>query len=192
MTGPLITVGSGVQCIDGVCELPSFPANQQKDEDTMTTNANANASESVRSIITADDRFAVLDTIYRYATAIDIRDWSLFRTVFTDDAYVDFGFMTWDSGDTFTTFMQETHDPAGRTLHRMSNTVITDTGDENTIQARTYGDAVVLQADNTTGTIANAWYDDTLVRTAEGYRIARRVVHMISMRNVGRNLAAEM
>ncbi|OII11495.1 hypothetical protein BIU97_06280 [Curtobacterium sp. MCBA15_009] len=133
----------------------------------------------------------MLDTIYRYATGIDVRDWKRFRTVFTDDAHVDFGFMQRETGDDFTDFMQEAHDPAGRTLHRMSNTTITRLGADE-LEARTYGDAVVLQADNTSGTIANAWYDDTLVRTRDGFQISRRVVHMISMRNVGPNLVAEM
>lgn len=103
--------------------------------------------------ISADLRFEVLDLVYRYATGIDTRDWDLFRTVFTDDAEVDFGFARWESGDAFAAFMQETHDPAGRTLHRMTNTVITGVAP---LTARTYGDALVLEGDNLAGTIANA------------------------------------
>jgi 3-phenylpropionate/cinnamic acid dioxygenase small subunit len=141
--------------------------------------------------VTADERFAVLDTIYRYATGIDTRDWELFRTAFTDDAAVDFGFAQWADSDSFVAFMRDGHDPAGRTLHRMSNTVITRAADGE-LTARTYGDAVVLHADNAAGTIANAWYDDTLVRTDDGYRIRRRTLHMISLRDIGPNLAADL
>lgn len=153
---------------------------------TDTTN-----TDTTRQTISAEERFAVLDAIYRYAAGIDNRDWTLFRTAFTDDAYVDFGFQQWDNGDDYTTFMQQTHDPAGRSLHRMSNTTITR-ADNDEVEARTYGEALILQADNTVGTIANGWYDDTLVRTSDGYRIRRRILHMISMRNIGPNLAAEM
>lgn len=143
------------------------------------------------SVVTAEERFAILDTIYRYATGIDARDWALFRSAFADDATVDFGFAQWSDGDSFTAFMKETHDPAGRTLHRMSNTVVTRTG-TGELTARTYGDAVVLQADNVSGTIANAWYDDAFVGSENGFRIRSRTVHMISMRTIGPNLAAEM
>lgn len=135
------------------------------------------------------EHFGVLDVVYRYSTGIDTRDWLLFRSAFTDDAEVDFGFARWADADTFASFMRETHEPAGRTLHRMSNTVVTR-GPKGTLIGRTYGDAVVLEADNGYGTIANAWYDDTFVPGDEGYRISRRAVHMISMRKIGPNLAA--
>lgn len=140
-------------------------------------------------LLPTDERFEILDLVHRYATGIDTRDWNLFRSAFTDDAHVDFGFAHWDGAAAFTTFMRETHDPAGRTLHRMTNTVVTGV---DPLTARTYGDALVLQADNLTGTIANAWYDDELVRTEQGLQIRRRAVHMISMRAIGPNLAADM
>ena len=178
MSAPLRTLATDAMvCAGGVCTIPD-PNTLQKDEPAMPIPA-----------LTADERFEILDLIHRYATAIDTRDWSLFRSAFTDDASVDFGFAQWDDSDSFTTFMRENHDPAGRTLHRMSNTVVTDV---DPLTVRTYGDAIVLQPDNITGTIANAWYDDELTRTAEGLRIRRRAVHMVSMRAIGPNLAAEL
>jgi len=193
MTDALIRIDGGMVCVDGVCTIPNPTASGHPPTgETMTsTTAPLAAATEPASAVTAEERFAILDTIYRYATGIDARDWALFRTAFTDDATVDFGFAQWTDGDSFATFMRETHDPAGRTLHRMSNTVVTRT-DEGELTARTYGDAVVLQADNVTGTIANAWYDDTFAATEDGYRISSRTVHMISMRAIGPNLAAEM
>ncbi|MFL2000465.1 MULTISPECIES: nuclear transport factor 2 family protein [unclassified Microbacterium] len=138
---------------------------------------------------TPHERFEILDLVHRYSTGIDTRDWALFASTFTDDAHVDFGFAQWEGAPSFTAFMRETHDPAGRTLHRMTNTVVTGI---DPLTARTYGDAIVLQPDNVHGTIANAWYDDEIVRTPDGLRIRRRVVHMISMRAIGPNLVAEM
>jgi hypothetical protein len=35
-----------------------------------------------------------------------------------------FGVAQWTGAEAFTIFMRDTHNPAGRTLHRMSNTVI--------------------------------------------------------------------
>lgn len=165
--------GTAALCAGGVCAAPD-PRAEPDRKDTMN------------SSISAERRFEVLDVVYRYATGIDTRDWDLFRTVFTDDAQVDFGFARWESGDAFTEFMRETHDPAGRTLHRMTNTVITGV---EPLAARTYGDAVVLRADNLTGTIANAWYDDAFVQTEAGLRIRRRIVRMGSMVGIGPNLA---
>jgi hypothetical protein len=141
------------------------------------------------SITTPAERFEILDLVSRYSTGIDTRDWELFQSTFTEDAHIDFGFAQWTGAAEFTAFMREAHDPAGRTLHRMSNTVVTGTAP---LTVRTYGDAIVLKPDNITGTIANAWYDDELVRTGAGLQIRRRTVHMISMREIGPNLAADM
>jgi len=175
---PLIDIApDAMVCVDGVCAIPGQNI-EQKVEPHMTTIA-----------LSADERFEILDLINRYALGIDTRDWSLFQSAFTEDADVDFGFAQWSGTEAFTAFMRDAHDPAGRTLHRMTNTVVTGTGP---LTVRTYGDALVLQADNVTGTIANAWYDDELARTNQGLQIRRRTVHMISMRTVGPNLAVDM
>lgn len=139
--------------------------------------------------LSADQRFELLDLVNRYATGIDTRDWTLFQSTFTDDAEVDFGFSRWSDAEDFTAFMRDAHDPAGRTLHRMTNTVVDSIAP---LRARTYGDALVLEADNLNGTIANAWYDDEFERTDSGLKIRRRAVHMISMRAIGPNLAADL
>jgi 3-phenylpropionate/cinnamic acid dioxygenase small subunit len=187
MTSPLIPLTGGMLCVDDSCTIPTPTKLGRPTIGEIMTNGTTTPD----FVVTVEERFAILDAVYRYATGIDTRDWDLFRTAFTDDAVVDFGFASWPDGDSFTTFMRETHEPAGRTLHRMSNTVAmrTATGE---LTARTYGDAVVLQADNVTGTIANAWYSDTFVPVDGGYRISRRTVHMISMRTIGPNLAATM
>ena len=36
------------------------------------------------------DRIEIDDLITRYATAVDTKDWDLYRTVFTDDAVIDY------------------------------------------------------------------------------------------------------
>ncbi len=168
-------------CVDGVCTIPNTTITQKEKSDMSTPIPN--------TTITPGDRFEILDLIHRYSTGIDTRDWALFQSAFTDDAHVDFGFAQWTGSEAFTTFMRDTNNPAGRTLHRMTNTVITGV---DPLTARTYGDAVVLQADNITGTIANAWYDDELTRTSDGLQIRHRTLHMMSMCTIGPNLAADM
>lgn len=120
-----------------------------------------------------DDRQDISDLLVRYATGIDRRDWPLFRTVFTDDCDLDYGEIgRWQGVDKVTDFMDKTHAMAGHTLHRLSNQVITVDGDK--ASARTYVDAVIMFGDNQAGVNAWGFYDDEIVRTAEGWRIARR------------------
>jgi 3-phenylpropionate/cinnamic acid dioxygenase small subunit len=120
-----------------------------------------------------DDRQDISELLVRYATAIDRRDWPLFRTVFTDDCELDYGEIgRWQGVDEVTDFMAKTHAMAGHTLHRLSNQVITVDGDE--ASARTYVDAVIMFGDNQAGVNAWGFYDDGIVRTSDGWRIARR------------------
>jgi hypothetical protein len=37
-----------------------------------------------------EDRIAVVEAVYKYAQGIDIRDWDLYRSIFTDKIEVDF------------------------------------------------------------------------------------------------------
>ena len=120
-----------------------------------------------------DDRQDISELLVRYATGIDRRDWPLFRTVFTDDCELDYGEIgTWQGVDAVTDFMDKTHAMAGHTLHRLTNQAITVEGDDAT--ARTYIDAVIMFGDNQAGVNAWGFYDDEIVRTTDGWRIARR------------------
>jgi 3-phenylpropionate/cinnamic acid dioxygenase small subunit len=120
-----------------------------------------------------EDRQDIADVLVRYATGIDRRDWPLFRTVFTDDCELDYGEIgTWHGVDEVTDFMDKTHAMAGRTLHRLTNQAIIVEGDK--ASARTYIDAVIMFGDNQSGVNAWGFYDDEVVRTADGWRIARR------------------
>ena len=120
-----------------------------------------------------EDRQDISDLLVRYATGIDRRDWPLFRTVFTDDCELDYGEIgTWQGVDAVTDFMDTTHAMAGHTLHRLTNQAIALDGDN--ASARTYIDAVIMFGDNQSGVNAWGFYDDEIVRTAEGWRIARR------------------
>jgi 3-phenylpropionate/cinnamic acid dioxygenase small subunit len=120
-----------------------------------------------------EDRQDISELLVRYATGIDRRDWPLFRTVFTDDCELDYGEIgTWQGVDAVTEFMDKTHAMAGHTLHRLTNQVIAV--DDDNATARTYIDAVIMFGDNQAGVNAWGFYDDDVVRTADGWRIARR------------------
>ncbi|WP_431234288.1 nuclear transport factor 2 family protein [Mycolicibacterium psychrotolerans] len=119
------------------------------------------------------DRQDVSDLLIRYASGIDRRDWDLFRTVFTPDCHLDYGEIgVWDGVEAVTEFMDVAHAAAGYLMHRISNIVIDLHGDRAT--TRCYVDAWIMAADNNSGVNARGFYDDEIVRTDAGWRIARR------------------
>ncbi|MFJ9703798.1 nuclear transport factor 2 family protein [Streptomyces sp. NPDC101234] len=127
-----------------------------------------------------DDRTAISDVLTRYSTAIDLRDWTLYRTCFTDDVTADFPTGTWTNREDLASFMAEWHADLGLTVHHVDNVVVTVDGD--TATARSYGNAV-LQADRAHPEKfleLHGTYDDTLVRTPDGWRISHRTAKVVS------------
>jgi 3-phenylpropionate/cinnamic acid dioxygenase small subunit len=130
------------------------------------------------------DRQDIADVVLRYATGIDRRDWTLFRSIFTDDCELDYGEVgSWKGADAVTEFMRQAHELAGHTMHRLTNQVITVDGDS--AQARTYVDALIMLADNNSGVNAAGFYDDEFVRTENGWQIARRRFTQVRVAAVG-------
>jgi 3-phenylpropionate/cinnamic acid dioxygenase small subunit len=127
------------------------------------------------------DRQDIGELLVRYASGIDGRDWDLFRSCFTSDCraeYEDIG--SWDDLEGLTRFMVDAHAGLGHTQHRISNAAITVEGDR--ASARTYVDLVGMSPDGTSGINSIGWYDDELVRTAGGWRIAHRRYRTVHMR----------
>ena len=126
----------------------------------------------------------VAEVLVRYSTGIDRRDWDLFRTCFTPDCRADYeGIGAWDGVDEITEFMIGSHAEMGHTLHRLSNLAIAIEGD--TATARSYVDAVLMARDGLTGLNAIGFYDDELVHTDEGWRIAHRRFTPVNYRTIG-------
>ena len=122
----------------------------------------------------------VADLLVRYASGIDRRDWTLFRSCFTDDCEADYGGIgVWHGADEITTWMRETHEPCGHTMHRITNPAVTTS--KNGVAARSYVDAIVMFGDNQTGTRATGYYDDELVATDDGWKIASRRFTMVML-----------
>lgn len=135
---------------------------------------------------TADERAAkqdISEVLVRYATGIDTRDWALFRTCFTEDVLAEYeGIETWTDVEGITSFMEAAHRHMGHTMHRLSNLAIQVHGDAAT--ARSYVDGILMDADGQSGYNPSGFYDDELVRTAYGWRIAHRRFTMVLSRVV--------
>ena len=131
-----------------------------------------------QSTVDRDVRQDVADVIVLYATGIDRRDWDLFRTCFTEDCHADYGDVgVWDGVEAITEFMVKSHAGMGHTLHRITNEAVTRSA--SGVAARSYVDAILLGADNRAGVHAIGYYDDELVQTASGWKIARRRFTMV-------------
>ncbi len=130
-----------------------------------------------------DVRQDVADVLVRYATGIDRRDWALFRSCFTEDCDADYGDIgVWHGADAITEWMELSHQGCGHTLHRITNQAITPNGDG--VAARSYVDAIVMAADNRSGVRAVGFYDDDLVNTDNGWKIAHRRFTMVLLQAV--------
>lgn len=129
------------------------------------------------------DRDDIVALTIRYATAIDSEQYELLSTVFTADADLDYGEVGhWTGAAEVTEFMDLAHRGAANTLHRMSNQVAAVDGDAAT--ARTYVDALILGPDGS-GVNAVGYYDDEVVRTADGWRISKRTFTSVRLVMVG-------
>ena len=126
----------------------------------------------------------IAEVLVRYSSGIDKRDWDAFRTCFTDDCHADYGESgVWNGVDAITEFMIGSHAGMGHTMHRLSNIATTVDGD--TARARSYVDAVLMSADGKTGLNPIGFYEDELVRTDQGWRIASRRLTMVHFRSLG-------
>lgn len=134
-------------------------------------------------------RDGVAEVLVRYATGIDRRDWEVLRSCFTDDCDADYGDIGhWSGGDEITAWMRVSHEPAGPSLHRITNVAV-DAHADGRASARCYVDAVVLGPDGQSGAHAMGLYDDELVDGADGWRIARRRYTMVRLEGLGPGMA---
>ncbi|MBH0778444.1 nuclear transport factor 2 family protein [Nocardia bovistercoris] len=126
-----------------------------------------------------EDQAQIGELLIRYATGVDQRDWPLFRTCWTADVEADYGQIGTFSGvDALTDFMVASHDAMGPTHHRLSNFVIDVSGDTATARSYVHAILIAVPGDPSSWIDAVGNYEDTLVRTSDGWRIDKRVVNM--------------
>lgn len=129
------------------------------------------------SLETLIDRAAISDAVLRYATAVDTRDWALYRSVFADPLTVDFA--SWSGEPELTLPVDEWVELVRKTLsgfdatqHLSSNHVITVTGDTaicvSYMVARHY---LVENGERLMHSIGGH-YTNRLVRAADDWKIS--------------------
>ncbi len=118
----------------------------------------------------ADDRFAIIAALDRYAEVLDLRDWEGLTDVFTGD--VRFDFQVWQAHDlaTATRNIRSFLDGCGPSQHLLGNYRIELDGDR--ARSRCYGRVMHFGKGPHAGKTFESWMDyaDEWVRTEVGWR----------------------
>jgi SnoaL-like domain len=118
----------------------------------------------------AADKLAVAETVYRYATGVDRRDWPLYRSLFTDTVTIDFSSLGPDlpsrvmSADDYVAGVAPLFNGLAASQHSMTNPLATVNGDAATITMYVQARHVLDSADPASWYTVGGYYDDTLVR----------------------------
>ena len=124
------------------------------------------------------DHQAISDTVIRYATGIDMRDWDAYRSCFTDE--VDIDFTSFGGGEPQT--MRADQWVAGvraglsgfkATQHISTNHVITLDGDDATCVSYMQAQHYLPNDKGDSSLTLGGYYTNSLVRTGSGWRIRR-------------------
>jgi len=124
------------------------------------------------------DRAEIGDLLVRYCQAQDQDEWSLYEGLFTADATIHFPGMPMESRSAaeFGRFLQAFNKTRVSGQHLVGNTLYRFTGNHADVLSEAL--YITLHPTETPGTLrrvrGNALYSDHLVRTPEGWRIARR------------------
>jgi hypothetical protein len=126
------------------------------------------------------DRNDIIQLINLYGLAMDTRRWDLFDRIFTEDCDADYGPTShWTDRAQFKQDFGAFHELFDATQHMMTNHLVHVKGDR--AAALTYGSWRLIRhaAGDPPVWDGTGWYDDELVRTGAGWRIARRVCRVV-------------
>jgi len=122
------------------------------------------------------DRAAISDVQLRYATGIDMRDWPLYRSCFTDEIDTDFSSAVGApaqpmKADDWVEFARRTIDGMKATQHMITNHVITLHGDEADCVAYVQARHHLPNESGGSNQVMYGFYTNRFVRTPGGWKI---------------------
>lgn len=124
------------------------------------------------------DRIEIDDLLTRYCTGVDRKEWDLWETCFTADAFIDYSAFGGTKGAVkeVRKWLEETMAGFPMTHHLVANKEIRIEGDTATARSMFYNPMGVPSRDGPPKIfICGGYYLDKLVRTPEGWRIRERV-----------------
>lgn len=127
----------------------------------------------------ADDRFAIIATLDRYAECLDARDWQGLAEVFTADVEIDWQEWQQTGLEEVTRSIRGYLDGCGPSQHLLGNYRIELDGDA--ASSKHYCRVMHMGKGERAGRTYETWieYADELVRTGDGWRSRRRVCRAI-------------
>lgn len=122
------------------------------------------------------DRLEIQDLITRYVYAIDERDYDVLDQVFTPDAVIDYSELGGSKGTREETkrFLATAMPAFPAFQHLSVNTKLAIDGDRAQAKTILFNPMAMIHEGETRMFFIGLWYVDTLVRTAEGWRISHR------------------
>ncbi|KHO26705.1 dehydratase [Mycolicibacterium setense] len=117
------------------------------------------------------DELLIQALLYRYARAVDTKDWELYRSVFTEDAQIDYSSAGAIVGtrDDVVDWFAANFGVIPWSMHYITNVeILENDGDNATVRAMFYNP---MQLPGMTDTSAcGGYYHHELVRTPDGWR----------------------
>lgn len=136
--------------------------------------------------LNAEDRAGINELLSRYAWAMADKDWTAWRATLTSDATVDYTTAGGVAGtaDEAMAWLEQTMGGFDITMSAVGNAVIEPTdNDDDTANVRSlYRMVMRIPGEPPTYLEASGWYRDTVVRSANGWRIADRFEQMLYVR----------
>lgn len=126
------------------------------------------------------DREEIIQLLNLYGFAMDTQRWDLFDRIFIEHCDADYGPTShWTDRAQFKADFGSFHELFDATQHVMTNHLVVVDGD--TAHAHTYGSWRLVRhaAGDPPVWDGTGYYDDQLVRTHGGWRIARRVCRVV-------------
>ena len=117
------------------------------------------------------DRLAISDFLTTYAHAVDTKDWELYRSLFTDDAEIDYTAAGGIQGtvDEVVAWMTTTMEMFSATQHLVSNEMVSIDGDRATARAMFFN-PMQFAGDDAPYFDCGGWYNHELVRDGDGWK----------------------
>ena len=126
------------------------------------------------------DVASIIRTLNLYALAMDTQRWDLFDQIFTSDVDADYADPAhWRDLESFKRDFGAYHAPFDSTQHVMMNHLVEVAGD--VAHSFVYGTWLLIKRGTEGGDFwqGTGWYDDRLVRTADGWRIRSRACRVV-------------
>jgi len=123
---------------------------------------------------TLGDRLEINDLLTRYAHSVDSKDWTLYRSVFTDDAFIDYESAGGIKGDreAVAKWLEKTMAGFPMTQHLISNIDVKIDGDRASVRAMFYN-PMGMPSGKTFW--CGGFYNHSLVRTTDGWKSERLI-----------------